>query len=244
MSRNLLVFIFGIFCASCATTHPGNMAESGNNEVLISVERQYDLSDKHYIFYEYTIENKTPEWKDVQIVGVNFDGQDTEILTGDKLSSWIEGAELKMQASQYNQALLLGSIIAVGGVAAGTSHDSNVQVAGLTAMAGAAAYSAGSGISRAQNKANSGIKGENGTVNVPRTHVFVPSKVAPDSYIRRWVVVRAPGSADNKNKKVIVTGSKLKKAKLISNVRIDGTKNTIYSAMVDTVPEGLSIEQQ
>lgn len=192
MLKSCVAALLTFVVAGCASTHPGTVAESRSKDVEISVERNDELSDKHYIFMEYTIENKTPEWREVQIVNVAFEGQPSEILTDDKLEAWIEGAELKLKAAQYNQQVLLGSMAAVGGIAAVSSRDAGTQSVGLATMAGAGAVSAGSAVAKAQGKANSGVKGVNGTVNVPKTHVFVPSKVAPDSYIRRWIVMRAP----------------------------------------------------
>jgi hypothetical protein len=224
----LVVALFNLI--GCAMTHPGRVANSEAKDVVISVDRNSDLSDSNYLFLEYTIENTTKDWKDVQVVQAGFEGQDTEILTGDKLEAWIEGAELKLQKSRYNTALLLGSVAAVGGVAAVTSGDPNVQVVGVSALAGSTAVAAGQGISHARGSANSGAKGLNGTVNVPKLHAFVPSKVAPESYIRRWIVVRVPPLAPLKPNEMRPA---FQTAKLISKAKLDATRDLIFAAPVE-----------
>ena len=209
----------------------------------MSVLKNSDLSDKYYLFYEYTIENTTNEWKDVQVKSVYFDGQETEILTDDKLSSWIEGAELKLKAANYNRELLLSSIVAVGGVAALTSNNSNVQVVGAGAAVGAAAVGGAKDISRARQKAVTGMKGVNQTVNVPQSHIFVPSKVAPESYIKRWIVVRAPDV--KKGSKTIRSGNNFYYSHSLVTVSTINNKDANFTTTVKTgyVTDEYGLEQ-
>lgn len=228
-----IVFLMGLLTVACATTHPGDMAESKQKEVSVSVQKSVDLSDKYYYFYEYTIENTTADWKDIQIKNIYFEGQETEILTDDKLSSWIEGAELKLKAANYNRELLLGSIVAVGGVAAIGSNNSKVQMAGAGVAVGAAAASGATDIARARQQAVSGTKGLNQTVSVPQTHVFVPSKVAPESYIRRWVVVRAPKKSED-DKVVKFSSNYYNSHKLVTEAVIDKSKDMTFNTTVRT----------
>jgi hypothetical protein len=193
----LLTVTFAATSLSCATTHPGVVAKTGAaagtvEPVIMSIRDNTDLSDKHYMFLEYTIENKTEEWMNVQVTSVVIDGTPTEILTDDKLESWIEGAELKLAKAQYNTAMILGSMAAVGGAVAATSGHDGTAKAGAIAMGAAAVGAVGTGIRRDQQKANSGKKGVNGTVQVPSTHILTPFKVSPESYVRRWIVVTNP----------------------------------------------------
>lgn len=197
------LFFVGLVLLSfgCATTHTGVSAESPDKSVILSVDRLAELSDKYYSFYEYTIENKSSEWKQVQVVDMDFAGQETEVLTDDKLSAWIEGAELKQKKSQYNKDLLLGSMVAIGGITAMTSSNTNVQTLGVATMGAGAIGSVATSISRAKQQATSGIRGQNNTVSVPATHVFVPTKIAPESYVKRWVVLRSPKPTKEQIKK-------------------------------------------
>ncbi len=235
-----LVFLLGLlglfFTVACASTHPGTISESKEKTVTVSVLKNLDLSDKYYYFYEYTIENMTAEWKDIQIKNTYFEGQETEILTDDKLASWIEGAELKLKTANYNRDLLLGSIVAVGGVAAMTSSNSNVQVAGAGAAVGAVVASGAIDLSRAKQQAVTGTKGLNQTVNVSQSHVLVPSKIAPESYIKRWVVVRAPaGKVQGKDQGAIkFSSSYFNSQKLITTAILDSTKEVSFNTQVQT----------
>lgn len=190
--RSAIICGFILSFIGCATTHEGEVAQSNDQNIVLSVQKSSGLSDKYYYFYEYTIENKSSNWKTVQIVDVNFEGNNSEILTDDKLSAWIEGAELKLKKEQYNQDVLLASMAAVGGIVAATSNNPGVQTGGVAVMGAAVGATVGTNIARAKNQASSGRKGVGGTVNVPQTHIFVPSKIAPESYIKRWVVIKAP----------------------------------------------------
>jgi hypothetical protein len=225
--RSILILIF---VTGCATTHTGEFAKPGseNRDVVISIDRNGDLSDRNYIFYEYTIENKSNSWRQVQVVDVSFEEQQSEILTDDKLKAWIEGAELKLKASRFNQSLLLGSMAAVGGVLALTSRNSDMQSVGLVAMAGSTGAAMGSKLDQASKTATGGQRGSSGSVHVPQSHVFVPTQVAPESYVRRWVVIGAPDGS----KSVVSKGHWLTRAKLNTRIVFDGAKHVDYSAMV------------
>jgi hypothetical protein len=229
-----LPLIFGaLFVSGCATTHSGSFASSKDSSLKVSVARNSDLTDKYYIFYEYTIENTTPEWKQIQVVDILFDNQKVEVLLGDKLSAWVEGAELKLKASEYNKDMLLGSMIAIGGITALTSQNTSVQQAGAAAVAGGAAGGVALEVSRAHKNAVSGVKGLNGTVNVPQTHVFVPSKIAPESFIKRWIVVRMPEPPKNVKMKDLKK-SIFYKQDLMTMISVDGSSAIPYTLKVST----------
>jgi len=186
--------ISALYFTGCVSTHPGVISKSSvkDNFVKVSIYDTESLSDKYYMFLEYTFENLSSEWLDVKVSALGFNKIKTEILVNDKLSAWIEGAELKLKKSNHNTAVILGSIAAIGGVVGGLSSDGNVQIAGLGAMAGAGAVATAIAVGQTREKASSGNKGLNQTVNVPKNHVFAPFKVAPGSYVKRWVVVRKP----------------------------------------------------
>lgn len=190
--RYLLISSLSLLFVACATTHPGVVAKGDSSKLVVSVDNNKDISDKYYLFLEYTFENKSSEWMSVNVPQLGFNHQDTEILTNDKLSAWIEGAELKLKKSQYNTNLILSSMVVVGAVAGGASSNGNVQVAGLATAGLAATAGAVQEVQSVQQKANSGQKGLNGTVHVPKSHVLVPFQVAPESYVKKWVVVRVP----------------------------------------------------
>ena len=183
-----------ISLSACVTTHPGVMSNSSDksSSLLVSVDEDSSISDKYYAFLEYTFENTSTDWIKVKVARLGFENSTTEILVNDRLSSWLEGVELKLKKNQHNTAVILGSVAAVGGIAAATSSNGNIQVAGLGAMVGVTGAAVAIDVGNARRRAQSGEKGLNQTVNVPKTHVFVPFEVAPGSYVKRWVVVRKP----------------------------------------------------
>ena len=190
-----------LFLSACATTHSENVSVSSlrDNDVKISIVNRHSLSDDYYLFLEYTFENRSADWVDIKVSSLGYSKGSTEILANDKLSSWIEGAELKLKKRNHNTAVLLASIAAVGGIAGGLSSDGNIQVAGLAAAGGAAAVAGGIDLANATQQASSGIKGLNQTVEVPKTHILTPFKVAPGSYVKRWVVIKKPKLPGRRN---------------------------------------------
>jgi hypothetical protein len=192
MLRILVVTSIATLLQGCATTHPGKETVAKQKAIVVSVQEKIELSDDYYRFLEFTIENKTSEWKDVKFNSVQWSGKPSEILVNEKLSSWIEGAELKLQKEQYNTAMMLGTIGAVGAVAAIGSNDKTIQTTGAVAAVGAVSASSAISIANNQNAANSGQRGLNNTVNVPQNHIFAPVKVPPGSYVRRWIVIGNP----------------------------------------------------
>jgi hypothetical protein len=125
--RRLLSGWLGLQVAGCAMTHPGMVGQSDQKDIVVSARVHRQLSDDYYLFLEYTIENTTSQWQDLKFGDITLGGQDPGLITGEKLASWIEGAELKLQKAQYNTALILGSMAAVGSAAAITSNDNNTK---------------------------------------------------------------------------------------------------------------------
>jgi hypothetical protein len=200
-----LIFL-SFFAVACATTHNGRpIAASNTPTVALSTGAVYELSDKYYTFVEYTVENKSSEWLDMKVDGVLVNGVETELLTGDKLKSWIEGADLKLRKSQYNTSLLLASFAVAGAATAATSGSNNWRNAGVATAGVALGASAVNDINRAKKQASSNISTKDirtSNVEVPESNILIPFKVAPESYVKRWLVIRY--SIDNSGK--LVTG--------------------------------------
>lgn len=180
--------------SACASIHPGQKALSTdpNSGVVLSVKVNNSLSDDHYLFLDYTVENTTPEWIKFKTSYVAFEDQKTEVLINERLKSWVESKELELQRQNYSRAILLGSIAAVGGVTGVVSNDETIQMAGLTTMAGALVVSGADDIGRAKNRVERGQKDFTHTVNVPDSYILKPFEVAPGSYLKRWIVVKKP----------------------------------------------------
>ena len=116
--KNLFIpWVLSLFLYSCATTHPGTMAtgiSETNADLLVSVHKDTSLSDEHYSFLEFTIENTGNNWKQLHVTNLGYGKDKSDILKSKKLAAWLEGSELKLRKKRYNTSLLLGSIGAVG----------------------------------------------------------------------------------------------------------------------------------
>ena len=215
--------------SSCASTHPGIRATESKkgHPIIVSVNDNMNLSDKYYLFLEYTFENRSSKWRDLQVNQIGFPDFKNEILVNDHLTSWIEGAELKLKQSQYNTALLLGSITAVGFLAM-SSNSNTTQAMGATAVLGATGAMVGMDISDTHDSVTSGKKGPHGTVYIPKTHVLTPFKIAPKSFVRRWIVLKNPGTHFNINNrsKCIKYRNKIDKLRHFTIQIQDGQEST------------------
>jgi len=197
MSKFIAVMCLLLTSVGCVSTHPGTKAKSNleNDSLIVSSHNNTTLTDKYYMFLEFTFENKSSEWKDISVKRLGFDKtKTTEILVNDRLKAWIEGAELKLKKNDFNTSVVLGSIAAVGGVTGALSNNGNLQIAGLATFAGASAVATARQFGRDRLEAQSGVRrqADGQTVYVPSTYILTPFKVAPGSYVKRWVVVRKP----------------------------------------------------
>lgn len=193
--KGFIFFCFLVLIISgCAMTHPGikGTSHKKDSQLIVSVDENTTLSDDFYGFFEYTFENHSKKWMQIKIANVGFSGFKNHIPVDNDLSAWIEGAELKFKKSRHNMGLLLGSIMAVGGVTAAISDNKTTQVVGSGAAVVAAGTGMAVGFSDSMVALNAGQKGLHGTVNVPKTHILVPFSVAPKSFVRRWIVLKTP----------------------------------------------------
>ena len=189
-----LLIILSAFVTSCASVHPGEKTKSSvkDDKVTVSINENKDLSDKYYIFMEYTFQNNSDKWVDADIKQLSFIGEDTEVLIDDKLNAWVEGAELKLKRKNYNKSVILASVVGVSGIIGSTSSNGNLKMASAVATIGAVGVAANDGIRNTLQDKNSGLKGLNQTVNVPKSYILAPFKIAPESYVRKWVVIKRP----------------------------------------------------
>lgn len=186
-----------MFACGCATTHPGNLAQTSNTPSLkVSSKISGDLSDDYYLFIEYTIENLSGQWATINVTDLDISGRRYEGLAGSNLKAWTEGAELKLRQAQYNtNAFLTGLTVASAGTAL-FSKSSKLKKAGLTGMAAGGAGSVGVSVSRSKKQANSGLYSPSEISKdekvVPDGHIFSSFKVAPGSFVRKWIVIKNP----------------------------------------------------
>ena len=199
LQKPIFLYSLLLIISGCAMTHPGIRGTSNkkDSQLVVSVDENTTLSDDFYGFFEYTFENLSEKWKRIKVTNVGFPDFENHIPVNNDLSAWIEGAELKFKKSRHNMGLLLGSVLAVGGVVAGTSDNKTTQAVGGGAAIAAAGTAMAVGVSDSMIALNAGQKGLHGTVNVPKTHVLVPFSVAPKSFVRRWIVLKTPKQENN-----------------------------------------------
>ena len=138
-----------------------------------------DLSDKHYLFLEFTFENRSNEWKDLRVQSLGFPNSKNEILVNNRLKSWTEGLELRIK--KYLAKLLARKVNPMS--IDSLNAFSNLKLA-IYSNNYVPATGAVPGTLKSLDKTNSR------KVLVPNTHILAPIQVAPDSYARRWVVLR------------------------------------------------------
>jgi hypothetical protein len=193
---HLMMSMFLSLFVGCASIHPGNFAlevptNASTPTLVLSSERNRDLSDSFYTFLTVTIENKSGELIRVQQGSISFDIAESEIpnvLVGRDLDAWLESAESKIKLSSensesWNRALIFGGLgtSLVGGL----SSNSTVGLIGTSLMAGGATKSIVEGQSGA-------IQHAQAAKMVPETHFGSAFSIPAGGFVRKWIVFQQP----------------------------------------------------
>lgn len=193
LSRQLIVGSI-ILLSACASIRSGKYAEpeakgqdkhASTSGVVISGAENASLSSTHFAEVDFTFENKSADWIRIKSVTLDFGdpalNEAVKLPVGNDLIAWAKAAEQNKAISDYNTAMVLGSVAAVGSVAAMTSRDQGVQSAGALAALGATGGLAVSSIRDERRKV------ELAKV-VPPDHILSDGFVNPPGlHAKKWV---------------------------------------------------------
>jgi hypothetical protein len=191
----LLLIVGTLLLSSCASIHPGEMGESKEHGILVSAEKNSEVSDGRYTFITFTIENKEDDIFRVLGTNVSFPqsaGEKANILVGKDLATWIEAFKEEEATKKHNRrigkiAMILGG--AVLGIAGDSTGSSALETVGVGAMLGGAAWTLSDTISDSKKESDFAKK-------IPDTHIYAPFSVPGGKYLRRWLVIQNPKGSD------------------------------------------------
>ena len=173
-----------LFISSCATTMPGNEVSTGDKKVTASLATLSDYTNDQIQFYQFSLKNETDTW--IELEGATLEASNSiSVLVGARLSSWIEACTLEKNVSDYNTALVLGSVAVAGAAVAGASQHKGTSTAG-------AVFALGSiGALGVRDYQNSKDRVEFQKA-FPERHIFQQVVIPPRKVIQRWIVVENP----------------------------------------------------
>jgi hypothetical protein len=179
---NLL--LLSIFCASCASTMPGQKLETGTSRVTATKSKNHLFSNKRIQMIQFSMQNNTEEW--LEFDGATFEGENgVSVLVGERISSWVEACTLEKEVSDYNTSIILGSIAVAGAVVAGSSHHPQTSTTGAVIALG----SIGGLAMRDYQNSKNRVEFQKA---FPEKHIFQPFIIPPGKVIQRWIMVENP----------------------------------------------------
>jgi hypothetical protein len=191
------VLVWGLV-SGCASTHPGWIASASNNtlgrNLIVSIQKDYDLSDDANSFYDFTFESKDLNWLKIDSAQVLFEDQDrviSNLIVGKDLIAWAESQQQKAMIRNHNMNMAItGAILAgtVAVIAAGKGQNRNTGLA----KTGAAVAVGAIGVQVAEDIKKS-IKEVEQSPAVPETHILSGGFIVPaNGLIKKWFLVSFP----------------------------------------------------
>jgi len=194
----LILCIFAGLTVGCASVHHSEMAQPRvpkdpnrtaheMKNLDFSAEARSDLSNEHFIFVEFSLENRGNNWLRVSEFKVDFMNDtfnnELKIVSGSDLLDWKEGIQNKKKIEDHNTALFLSSIALAGSLTAGVSQNSTAQAVGGIAALGAIGALTVHALNEAQDKANY-------AEIFPKSHILHGKvNLPPELFHRKWMLI-------------------------------------------------------
>lgn len=124
MELKTLILVFTILLTGCASIHKNidAIAEQKKTELNISAEINNDLSSEYFGMVEFTLENTTGRWLEIESISVDVGDErlrkSTKFTSGNELKAWSKAIKSRNEVRQYNKAVAYSAIL---GLAAGAS---------------------------------------------------------------------------------------------------------------------------
>lgn len=183
----------------CASIHKGEYAkqvdEDGsvkkgnvtNSGIIVSGSEVSSLASKHFTQLDFTFENTTNQWIEIDKVNISYMDKKLNKLVkvplGKKLMMWSEAAKQNKVIADHNRSVLIGAIAgvaAVGGAVSKNYRARGAAAAVLSASAGALAY----------NELKDKINDAELAKIVPKSHLLnTPLYIPPGLHAKRWIAI-------------------------------------------------------
>jgi hypothetical protein len=190
----IILFIFANLVISCATTHPGQIANqltSHNFPIKVSARtienRAIDTFKESFQLIEVTFENTSEAWFKIHSNHILIDdpaNSHLSVVLGNDLASWANAMKFQMKKDQYNEELALGTLSAAASVAILSSNNRNSSAfaLGSIALAGTSIWAVSDALVASYDSATQVEK-------IPENHLYKACSIPARMFVRRWVLL-------------------------------------------------------
>jgi hypothetical protein len=201
----LLLFVWALGCASVRTGtvaephEAGPIARASSAGIVLRGIENTRLSGGYVMVIDFTLENRTNGWIRVEDTALDFGSERLNASiyypAGNDLIAWAEARQREIDVSDYNTAVALGALAALGGIAAmATDHDAG-RIGGLAAV-GLATGGLSAISFRRQIEALESPDRDPRSLLFPTNHLLHGGFVIPpDSHTKKWIAVYASDHA-------------------------------------------------
>jgi hypothetical protein len=192
-------FLFGaaatvVFLFSCASTHPGNIGKTAQQNqalpLIVSAETIDGNSNDAFQLIELTLENTSSSWVRINRGEVPIQDPSTHVslVVGKDLRTWAQAMEQRLKKDEYNRELLQTALIVGGSVAAVAGARSDAP--GVAAVGAATAV--GGYIWAVSDTLKTALRSAEKVDELPENHFKTACSVPGKMFIRRWVLLNKP----------------------------------------------------
>jgi hypothetical protein len=194
--KQIKLLLLTAMISACATTHPGNMAKSVNNNkdlpLIVSAETVDGDLNGAFQLVDITFENGSDKWIKVNSAHVVLETpSDFSVVTGPDLQDWGKAMSFEINKQQHNKAVAENAIL-IGGTAAAVvgskTNNPGLTTAGALVTLGVFGWAVADVVNSSYSKAT-----QAGTF--PENHLSHPFSVPGKLFMRRWVLLNKPSKS-------------------------------------------------
>ncbi|MBY0414497.1 MAG: hypothetical protein K2Q18_10040, partial [Bdellovibrionales bacterium] len=179
--KKLSLLTLILVLTSCATTMPGKSVGLKSGFLSATLAENGDFSSENIKMYQVSVRNNTNDWIVVDSALIS-NAPTTQVLVGDKISSWLEACSLEKKVADYNTSLVLGVLAAGGMVAGATSNNSATSNIGFITSLGAITTAGVKDFIDSKKKADF-------QAAFPEGHILKGFTVPPMKVVQRWILI-------------------------------------------------------
>ncbi|MFZ4405252.1 MAG: hypothetical protein ACOYOK_14215 [Pseudobdellovibrionaceae bacterium] len=199
-STSISVAVLALYVCGCASIHSGNYAKVDGSSQDKKVKKQLTeskilasglevnaMSSKYYTMIDFTFENQSSKWIQVNKVDIDFGSDEAnqmiEIPVTSKLVAWSEAAQRAKAISDYNTSVILSSVGVLGaGLAASSNNSSAKNIGGIAAIGAAGTLTINSFRNNINNLELSKL--------VPDSHLLsAPFFIPAGMFTKKWMTI-------------------------------------------------------
>jgi uncharacterized protein YceK len=180
----LLLITLTLF-SGCAKIHNSQFAKS-SGELKISGERLEEFSNENISMFTLTFENIGEKWLTIEDLNISFgDEVDSAIKTvkGEDFITYLKAIQLRNSIDRHNKNLLIGTVIGVGAIVAGSSNSQATKNIG----AGISLGGLGTGVYGDISSYRDSLERAGG---YPENHILAGKfRVPPKLFVKKFTVI-------------------------------------------------------